>query len=115
MSRSLRAPGWSWVLAALYVLLGAVALSDDRFLHDEGLLTHTFALLVGRDPWPAIFLQKIRPPISVLYAPVAGAGVGAFLWTHLLVSALAVPLVAAVARRLGHAAPNVAAAIVAAH
>lgn len=113
MSESLRAPAWSWVLAALYVLLGAVALADDRFLHDEGLLTHTFALLVDRDPWPAVFLQKIRPPIAVLYAPVAAAGVGAFLWAHLLVSALAVPLVAAVARRLGHAAPNVAAAVVA--
>ena len=60
-----------------------------------------------------MFLQKIRPPLAVLYAPVAGFGVGVFLWVHLLVSALAVPLTAAVARRLGHAAPNVPAAVVA--
>lgn len=101
------------VLTLAYVTLAGVAVHDGRFLHDEGLLTHLFASLVGREPAAAIFLQKARPPLALLYAPVAGAGLGAFLWAHVLVSALAVPLVAAAAQRLGHARPELAAAVVA--
>lgn len=102
-----------WILAALHVGLGLHALAGDRFLHDEGLLTELFASLVGRDPWPAVFLQKVRPPISILYAPAAAWGQQAFFVLHVVVAALGVPLVAAAARRLGHQAPNVPAAVVA--
>ncbi|MEM6991354.1 MAG: hypothetical protein AAF721_12670 [Myxococcota bacterium] len=113
MSDGLRAPWGAWLLAAIYVGVGAASFPGDTFLHDEGLLTHLFADLLARDVWPAFFLQKVRPPLSVLYAPAASAGVGPFLWMHLVLCAGAVPLLAGVARRLGHRAPNVAAATVA--
>jgi hypothetical protein len=99
-------------LAGLHLLLCAWAFADDRFLNDEGLLTQLFAELVGRDPWPAIFLQKVRPPISLLYAPVA-ADLTWFLWAHAVVGAAGVVAIAAAARNFGHTAPNVAAAVVA--
>ena len=101
------------VLTLAYVALAGLAVHDARYLHDEGLLTHLFASLVGREPAAAIFLQKARPPLALLYAPIAGAGLPAFLWAHVLVCALAVPLVAATAWRLGHARPELAAAVVA--
>lgn len=101
------------VLTLAYVTLGGLALHDARFLHDEGLLTHLFASLVGREPAATIFLQKARPPLALLYAPIAAAGLPAFLWAHVLVGALAVPLVAATAQRVGHARPELAAAVVA--
>jgi len=101
------------VLTLAYVALAGLAVHDARFLHDEGLLTHLFASLVGREPAAAVFLQKARPPLSLLYAPIAGAGLQAFLWAHVLVCALAVPLVAVTAQRLGHARPELAAAVVA--
>lgn len=101
------------LLTLAYVALAGLAVHDARFLHDEGLLTHIFASLVGREPAAAIFLQKARPPLALLYAPVAGAGLQAFLWAHVLIAALAIPLVAATARRLGHARPELAAAVVA--
>lgn len=101
------------VLTLAYVTLAGLAVHDARFLHDEGLLTHLFASLVGREPAATIFLQKARPPLALLYAPIAAAGLPAFLWAHVLVGALAVPLVAATAQRLGHARPELAAAVVA--
>ena len=101
------------VLTLAYVALAGLAVHDARFLHDEGLLTHLFASLVGREPAATIFLQKARPPLALLYAPIAAAGLPAFLWAHVLVGALAVPLVAATAERLGHARPELAAAVVA--
>jgi len=101
------------LLTLVYATLAGLAVHDGRYLHDEGLLTHLFASLVGREPAAAIFLQKARPPLALLYAPVAGLGLDAFLWAHVLVSALAVPLVAAAAQRLGHSRPELAAAVVA--
>ena len=105
-------PRIAWALAGLHLLLCASAFRDDRFLNDEGLLTQLFAQLVARDPLPTIFLQKVRPPLSILYAPVAG-NLTAFLWAHALVGAGAVVALAAAARNLGHRAPNVAAAVLA--
>ncbi len=101
------------LLTLAYVALAGLAVHDARFLHDEGLLTHLFAALVGREPAATLFLQKARPPLALLYAPVAALGLPAFLWAHVLVGALAVPLVAAAAQRLGHARPELAAAVVA--
>ncbi|MCB9714775.1 MAG: hypothetical protein H6712_12990 [Myxococcales bacterium] len=109
-------PRSRWAVLGLtlaYLGLAATAVVGDRFLHDEGLLTHLLASLVDRAPAATLLLQKSRPPLALLYAPVAGLGVGAFLWAHVLVSALAVPLVAATAARLGHARPELAAAVVA--
>src|SRR5262245_46096511 len=59
------------------------------------------------------FFMKVRPPISLFYAPVATAGLVPFLWTHLIVAALAVPLTASLARHFGLRRPNLAAALVA--
>jgi hypothetical protein len=101
------------LLTLAYVVLAGLAVHDDRFLHDEGLLTHLLASLMGREPAATLFLQKARPPLALLYAPVAGAGLGPFLWAHVLISALAVPLVAATAHELGHTRPQLAAAVVA--
>ncbi|MCX4241959.1 hypothetical protein [Paraliomyxa miuraensis] len=101
------------LLTAAYVGLAGAAVLDGRFLHDEGVLTHLLASLVGREPLATVFLQKARPPLAVLYAPVAPAGFGAFCWAHVLVAALAVPLVASTAARLGHARPELPAAVVA--
>ncbi len=101
------------LLTAAYVGLAGAAVLDDRFLHDEGLLTRLLAALVGRDPAAGFFLQKSRPPLALLYAPVANLSLGVFLWTHVLVCALAVPLTAAAAHRCGHRRPEVAAAVVA--
>jgi hypothetical protein len=101
------------VLTLAYVTLAGLAVHDGRFLHDEGLLTHLFASLVGREPAATIFLQKARPPLALLYSPWADAGFSAFAWAHVLVSALAVPIVAAAAQRLGHARPELPAAVVA--
>ncbi|MEX1364131.1 MAG: hypothetical protein AB1Z98_13470 [Nannocystaceae bacterium] len=101
------------VLTAAYVVLAGAAVADDRYLHDEGLLTHLLASLVGRAPAATLLLQKARPPLALLYAPIAGLGLGPFLWAHVLVCALAVPLVGATAARLGHARPELAAAVVA--
>ncbi len=101
------------LLTLLYLVLASSAVLDDRFLHDEGLLLHLLGELVGREPWATVFLQKARPPVALLYAPVAGAGLGVFLWLHVLVCAAAVPLCALAAHRLGQARPEVAAAVVA--
>lgn len=102
-----------WILVVLFLGLSARALAADQFLHDEGLLAELFAGLVARDPLPAIFMQKVRPPIAILHAPAAALGQATFFWMHVGVAALSIPLLAAAARRLGHGAPNVAAAVVA--
>ncbi|MCH9683563.1 MAG: hypothetical protein K0V04_19145 [Deltaproteobacteria bacterium] len=101
------------LLTLAYVGLAGAAVVDDRFLHDEGLLTRLLAALVGREPMAALFLQKARPPLAALYAPVASMPLSVFLWAHVLVAALAVPLTAATARTLGHPRPELAAAVVA--
>lgn len=101
------------LLTLTFVVLAGEAVARDTYLHDEGLLTHLLASLLGREPLATFFLQKARPPLSLLYAPVAAAGLGPFLWVHALVAALAVPLVASTAHRLGHARPELSAAVVA--
>lgn len=101
------------LLTLAYLILAGAAVADDRYLHDEGLLTHLLGSMVGRAPAATVWLQKARPPLALLYAPVCGAGLGAFLWAHVLVAALAIPLVASAAARLGHARPELAAAVVA--
>lgn len=101
------------LLTVAYVVLAGAAVVDDRFLHDEGLLTHLLSSFVGRAPAATLWLQKARPPLALLYAPIAALGLGAFLWAHVIVAATAVPLTAAAAARLGHARPELPAAVVA--
>lgn len=99
-----------WLLAAAFVVYGIAMTRVDRFLHDEGMLTWFFAKIMAAEPVATMFFLKSRPPLSLLYAPVSGFGLDFFLWVHIAVAALAIPLAAAVARALGQAAPNLVAA-----
>ena len=103
----------AWALAAAFVAAGLVAVQLRTFLNNERVFTWMFAGLTSESPLELIFLLKARPPISLLYAPVAAIGFTPFLWAHVLVSALAVPLTADLARRLGHPRPLLAALLVA--
>ena len=100
------------VAVVAYLGLSLWSVSTQRYLHDEGLLSHLFAQLVGREFTAAFFLQKIRPPLAALYAPVASFGVTTFLVAHVVVGALAVWGTARIAKALGHREPAVAAFVV---
>jgi hypothetical protein len=95
-----------------HVALATSSFASDRFLHDEGLLTHIFARITAEEPWPAFFLLKTRPPISVLYAPFSAMSLEMFWAAHVVVAAAAIPLWAGVARALGHRAPALVGAVV---
>lgn len=103
--------GLAVVLGVFFALAGS-ALQHARYLHDEGLLTHLFALVTARDPAAGLFLQKSRPPISALYAPVSGS-LALFFWAHIVVGAVGVVALWAAARALDHDVPLVAPAVLA--
>ncbi len=98
------------MLALAFCVHGVAMTRVDRFLHDEGMLTWFFAKIMAGEPIATLFFLKSRPPLSLLYAPFSGFGLDVFLWLHIAVAALAIPLAAAVARALGQAAPNLVAA-----
>lgn len=100
------------VLLGVFFALAAHALHEGRYLHDEGLLTHLFALVTARAPAAGLFLQKSRPPISALYAPFSGS-LSAFFWAHIVVGAAGIVALWGAARALGHAVPLAAPAILA--
>ena len=55
---------WAVAVAiAAYLGLALHGVYSQQFLHDEGLLSHLFAQLVGREFTAAFFLQKVRPPL----------------------------------------------------
>ncbi len=103
--------GLTLLLAGFFVLAGT-GLNDGRYLHDEGLLTHLFALVTARDPAAGFFLQKSRPPISALYAPLSGS-LDLFFWAHITVGALGIVALWGAARALGHRVPLLAPAVLA--
>ncbi|MBV1858336.1 MAG: hypothetical protein KUG77_07980 [Nannocystaceae bacterium] len=103
--------GLALLLATFFVLAG-MGLQDGRYLHDEGLLTHLFALVTARDPGAGFFLQKSRPPISALYAPLSGS-LELFFWAHITVGALGIAALWAAARALGHRVPVLAPGVLA--
>ncbi|MCA9692055.1 MAG: hypothetical protein KC636_20805, partial [Myxococcales bacterium] len=107
-------PRLAWALAALFFTVGVALIRTDRFLHDEGLLSWFFAGILADEPIATLFFLKARPPLALLYAPISGLGLDVFLWLHVLVAALAIPLMAAVARALGQGAPNLVALALAA-
>jgi hypothetical protein len=106
-----RAP---WLLATVFAAAGVVDVLRDRHLHDEGRLTHLFARMTWEHPIALFFLQKSRPPISALYAPFAAAGPLAFGIAHVIVAAIAIVLLAGIARAFDHRWPNLAALVLAA-
>ena len=90
------------VCVLVYAILATVSVSSHRFLHEEGVLAHTFASIAAEDFWPVAFLLGARPPLSVLYAPFASFGLGVFWAAHVGVAAAAIALWGGVARALGH-------------
>jgi hypothetical protein len=103
----------SWLVAGAFSVAGLVAVHANTFLNDEGVLTWIFGGIASESPLDALFFLKVRPTVSLLYAPVAVAGLTPFLWVHVLLAALAIPLTASLARDFGHDRPNFAAALVA--
>lgn len=103
--------GLALLLVGFFVLAGQ-GLHDGRFLNDEGLLTHLFALVTSRDPAAGFFLQKSRPPISALYAPLSGS-LDLFFWAHITVGAVGIAALWGASRRLGHRVPLLAPGILA--
>lgn len=97
----------AWALAVSFTAVGLVAVASGQFLTNEGVLTWIFAGLMSEAPRDMLFFLKGRPPISVFYAPAAALGLAPFIWLHLLVAALAIPLTAALARHFGHPRPLV--------
>lgn len=110
----LHRPEVAWGLAALFALAGIIDVSLDRHLHDEGQLTQLFARMTWEQPVDLLFWQKSRPPISALYAPFAAIGPRAFGVAHVVVAALAIPMLAQIARAFDHRWPNLAALLLAA-
>lgn len=101
----------AWALAALFFAVGLEAVWSGRYLHDEGLLTYYFASFVREEPLAALFFQKARPVTAALYAPVSALGFRAFAIAHVAVCAASLPMIAAVARRLGMPWGNVPALV----
>ena len=101
------------LLAAVYIAVGMVLVFTDYTLNDEGLLTYYWASWARQDFVPVFFFQRLRPILCALYLPVSVGGVHWTLAAHLLVASLSLPMLAAVARALGHRLPNLPAIAVA--
>ena len=99
-------------LLVVFFALAARSLAQGEFLHDEGLLTHLFALVTARDPAAGLFLQKSRPPISALYALFSGS-LDLFFWAHIVVGGLGVVALWAAARAGNHRMPLLAPGVLA--
>jgi hypothetical protein len=108
-----RRPAGAWLITTLFVVCGLAAVQANTFLNNEGGLSWIFAGLTSEAPLDMLFFLKARPPISLFYAPIAAVGFTPFLWMHLLVAALAIPLTASLARHFQHDRPNLPAALVA--
>ncbi len=92
----------AWAIAAIFAVFAIVDVIARVHLHDEGILTWTFAMLARAEPMATLMLQKSRPPLAAVYAPIAGFGITAFAIAHALVAAAGVAMIAALARSLGH-------------
>ncbi len=111
-ARLTRGPAGLVLVLGLYFALAGSALQDGRYLHDEGLLTHLFALVAARAPAAGLFLQKSRPPISALYSAFSGS-LDLFFWAHITFGAVGITALWGAARALKHDAPIIAPALLA--
>ncbi|MGH7788336.1 MAG: hypothetical protein ACRERC_15815, partial [Candidatus Binatia bacterium] len=93
-------------LTAVFAAAGLALVLGQGIVSDEGLLTHVFARWLTLEPLAALFFQKIKPTVCVLYAVPSLGGAQSTLVAHVLVAALAAPMLATVARRLGLRWPN---------
>jgi hypothetical protein len=101
----------SFILAGLFAVAGLWSIVRETVVNDEGLLTDVFARWTALAPLPMLFFQKARPITSLLYAVPSLAGPEIMLYVHVLLAALAGPMIAASARALGMRIPNLAAFI----
>ncbi len=108
-----RSPAVAIALAVFYAVAGAILVYSDYTLNNEGLLTYYWASWARQSFVAVFFFQKVKPVIAALYAPITVLGPHATMLFHTLVAAAAVPMIAAVARALGQARPNLPAAVIA--
>lgn len=113
LSRLLRDRRVPLLIAAVYVAFGLVFVMTDYALNDEGLCIHIFASWARLDFVPAFFFQKGKPVLELVYMLPSAAGVRATMAVHVALGALAIPMIAAAARRLGHTTPNLPALVLA--
>lgn len=112
--RSVKPDSWPGIgLAVAYFLTGLVVVLDPRATHDEGLLMYGFARSLSDAFVPCLFLQKIKPALALIYAPVARLGLAPYLVLHLGIASAAIAWTHAVARSLEHKRPWLPALIVA--
>lgn len=92
---------WSFVgvLVLVYVMMGLRALSDDRYLDDEGLLTHLYAEFLRRDFAATFFWLKVHPALAILNLPGTVLGLGGFFVLHVFIGAIGIVFIAIAARR----------------
>ena len=102
----------AWITVA-YLLIGLLLAWNQTTLNDEGLLTHYWASWVRQDFLDVLFFQKLKPVLSILYALPSALGTRGTLMAHVLVSATAIPMMAAVSQALGQRFPPLVALIVA--
>lgn len=102
-----------WLLTTAYVVLGLFYIRSGYAINNEGLLSHLNSKLLAAEFWPVFFYQKAKPVLSLLYLPASQINEQATMTQHLLLSALGLPMIAAVARKLGLERPNLAAFILA--
>lgn len=113
MSGLLRSRRVPVVIAAVYVAFGLLFVATDYALNDEGLCIYIFGMWARLDFIPAFFFQKAKPVLELVYLLPSAGGVRGTMAVHVLLAACAMPVFAAVARKLGHSAPNLPAFIVA--
>jgi hypothetical protein len=99
-------------ITAIYLLAGFALFHFDAALNDEGLIIHYVGTWARVDPQVVFFAQKAKPILAILYALPSLGGVAWTMMAHLVVSALALPLIAGFARRLGYRLPNFPALVI---
>lgn len=100
-------------LGVAYICAGLLVALDPRTTHDEGLLMYGFARSLGEAFVPCLFLQKIKPALALVYAPVARFGLAPYMFLHVVVAAATIVWTHAVARSLQHKRPWLPAVVVA--
>jgi hypothetical protein len=101
------------LLVAFYVIAGLTLVLTDYTLNDEGVLTYYWGAWARQAFIPVFFFQRVRPVLAALYLPVSAGGLHVTLMAHVATAALAIPMIAAVARALGQRSANLPALVMA--
>lgn len=86
-------------LAAVFAVAAVATALTGTVIDNEGYLTWLGAAVLWDAPADTFFFQKFHPSISLLFAPAASLGFGAFIVAHALAAAAAVALLGALGRR----------------